>query len=188
MELKGRLLNITRDIRTDAYQITLEAQEIPPGVDKLPENLRINLTRWTNKRSMSANAYYWVLVTKIAKVLGQSTAYVHNMLLMDYGTVELIDGQVPIVSVKEGLGTAHDILESTLYHLRPTSYVYMKHDGHKYRDYQLLKGSSLYDTEEMSQLIDGAVAEAKEMGIETLAPDELERMMKDYEEHYSNKH
>ena len=185
MELKGKLLDIVRNIRTGAYQITLEAQEIPPGVDSLPENLRISLTRWTNKRSLTANAYYWVLVTKIAKVLGQSTAYVHNMLLMDYGTVEMIDGQVPIVSVREGLGAAHDILESTLYHLRPTSYVYMKHDGQTYRDYQLLKGSSQYDTDEMTQLIDGAVAEAKQMGIEVLPPEEFERMMKDYEEHYN---
>ena len=185
MELKGKLLNVVQDIRSGAYQVTLEMMEIPPGADKLPENLRINLTRWTNKRSLTANAYYWVLVGKMAKILGQSTAYVHNTLMMDYGTVDLIDGQVPIVSVREGYDAAHDIMESTRYHLRPTSYSYMKHDGLIYRDYQRLKGSSQYDTEEMTQLIDGAVAEARQMGIETLPSDELERMMKDYEEHYN---
>ena len=186
MEFKGKLLNILYDRKTDEYRIETAVKEIPSGIDDLQErDLRISLTRWVNKRSLSANAYYWLLVTKMSKALHQSTAYVHNMLLMDYGTVETIDGQIPIVSVKEGLAAAHDILESTLYHLRPTSYVYMKHDGQTYRDYQLLKGSSQYDTEEMAQLIDGAVAEAKQMGIEVLPPEELERMMKDYEEHYA---
>ena len=37
-------------------------------------------------------------------------------------------------------------------------------------------GSSTYNTKEMSVLIDGVVSEAKEMGIETLSPAELERM------------
>jgi hypothetical protein len=34
----------------------------------------------------------------------------------------------------------------------------------------------MYDTKEMSVLIDGIVSEAKELGIETLTPDELERI------------
>ena len=44
--------------------------------------------------------------------------------------------------------------------------------------YAMIKGSSEYDTKEMSHFIDGIVAEAKELGIETLPPDELESMMK----------
>jgi hypothetical protein len=42
----------------------------------------------------------------------------------------------------------------------------------------MIKGSSEYDTKEMSRFIDGIVAEAKELGIETLPPAELETMMK----------
>jgi hypothetical protein len=40
------------------------------------------------------------------------------------------------------------------------------------------------DTKEMSILIDGIVSEAKEMGIETLTPDELARI--EYIENTSN--
>ena len=43
------------------------------------------------------------------------------------------------------------------------------------------KGSSGYNTSEMSALIDGVVSECKEMGIETLPPEELERMMDAYD-------
>ena len=44
----------------------------------------------------------------------------------------------------------------------------------------MIKGSSEYDTKEMSSFIDGIISEAKGLGIETLPPEELERMMKDY--------
>jgi hypothetical protein len=39
-----------------------------------------------------------------------------------------------------------------------------------------MRGSHTYDTKEMARLIDGVVYEAKSIGIETLSPDELERM------------
>ena len=50
-------------------------------------------------------------------------------------------------------------------------------NGKLYRVYVVMRGSHTYDTKEMSRLIDGTVQEAKEHGIETLPPDELERMM-----------
>ena len=50
-----------------------------------------------------------------------------------------------------------------------------------YRTYIMLKGSSAYDTQEMSVLIEGLVSECKELGIETLPPDEIKRMLMTYE-------
>ena len=41
---------------------------------------------------------------------------------------------------------------------------------------RIFKGSSEYDTREMSVLIDGVISEAKELDIETLPPHEIERM------------
>lgn len=53
--------------------------------------------------------------------------------------------------------------------------------------YAKLKGTSEYDTKEMSRFIDGIVSEAKELGIETLPPDEVARMKREWknEEHPS---
>lgn len=48
--------------------------------------------------------------------------------------------------------------------------------GKLFNHYLVIKGSSDYDTAEMASFIDGIVSEAKELGIETLTPDELERM------------
>jgi hypothetical protein len=44
----------------------------------------------------------------------------------------------------------------------------------------MIKGSSEYDTAEMSKFIDELVLEAKNQGIETLPPAELERMTKEW--------
>lgn len=41
-------------------------------------------------------------------------------------------------------------------------------------------GSSTYNTKEMSVLIDSIVCEAKELGIETATPEELERMKREW--------
>jgi hypothetical protein len=39
-----------------------------------------------------------------------------------------------------------------------------------------LRGSHTYNTAEMSRLIDAAVEEAKELGVETMTPEQLEKM------------
>ena len=54
--------------------------------------------------------------------------------------------------------------------------------------YQVYRGSHTYDTKEMSILIGGTVQEAKDLDIETMPPDELERMMKAYEASYERTH
>ena len=187
MEAKGKLLDIVRDIRTGEYRITLAVKEIPSGIDHLQDrDLRIALTRWTNKRSLTSSAYYWVLVGKLAKALGRTEGWIHNWLLCRYGAPMIVDGKVPCVAIKDSAAAQIDVMESTTYHLRATSKVFVN-NGEVFRYYQMLKGSSAYDTEEMAQLIDGAVDEAVGIGIEVLPPEEIERMMRDYEEHYLNR-
>ena len=48
--------------------------------------------------------------------------------------------------------------------------------GKLFKHYKVIRGQSAYDTKEMSTFIDGIVSEAKELDIETLTPDEIERM------------
>jgi hypothetical protein len=51
-------------------------------------------------------------------------------------------------------------------------------NGEEISRYRLINGSSLYNTLEMSKLIDGIVSEAKELDIQTATPEEL-RIMKE---------
>lgn len=128
------------------------------------------------KRSLDSNSYYWVLVTKLADKLHLSKIRVHNMMLRSYGQIELIDDKACYIVIPDTDAAYESALEADTYHIKPTSQVKEGKDGSMYRTYMLLRGSSTYNTHEMSILLDGLIQEAKQQGIETLPPAELERI------------
>lgn len=177
MEIRGRLIDIVRSLSGE-FRITFGVQVIPKGIDALRDvDLRITLKRWREKRSLSANAYYWVLVGKIADHLNASQNAVHNILLRRYGQIELIDGEPVTMMIPDTQEAEEKVENAETYHLKPTSHTRTGKDGKVYRAYRMIKGSSEYDSKEMATLIDGAVSEAKHMGIETLPDEEIERMI-----------
>lgn len=187
MELKGKLLDVSRDILSGLIRITFTAESLPSGLDKLRgKDLLIQAKEWRGRRTLNANAYYWTLVGRIARELGTQQAFVHNMLLRDYGTLEEADGQNLIVMVPDTDDAAERVMMSEHYHLKPTSFV-RDWNGRTCREYLVIRGSSTYDTGEMSALINGAVSEAKSLGIETLSEDALKEMLGEhYGEYHSN--
>lgn len=184
--MRGKLHSITRDAMSGAQYVAFEVESIPSGIGSLQEkDLDIDLKIHREKRSLNANAYYWTLVEKISNLLGASRPYIHNMLLRDYGTLEIVAGYNVPVYLPDCQEAELLALESEDDHLKPTSRSKLI-NGELFREYLRIKGSRRYDTAEMSVLINGAVSEAEIMGIEVLPPDELERMMAAYEEHYSD--
>ena len=100
----------------------------------------------------------------------------HNQLLDSYGTLaEDEDGNCIIHFLPE----TEDYLRYKHEHYKPTGII-VEFEGVRYCKFYRIKGSSQYNTREMSRLIDGLVSECKECGIETLTPEELERMMVQY--------
>lgn len=185
MKVKADSLNIVQDILNGGFVLQMHITEIPSGAEKLREEaLAVSITKWRERRSLTANAYYWVLVSKIAEAAGMSNARAHNMLLRSYGVPETIGGQLTIAMLP--VEAEDEILERELYHLKPTSKTKIGKDGQIFRAYILLKGSSDYDTKEMARLIDGTVEEAKMLGLETLPEEEIERMMAAYEVNHTN--
>lgn len=126
-------------------------------------------------RTNRQNAYYWQLLTQVADAMRISKAAMHNLMLRDYGQLCMVDGQLLEVKIPDTVSGESSVLRSETYHLRPTSKVIVE-QGLDYRIYYLLRGSHEYNTTEMSILVDGLVMEARHLGIETLTPDELERM------------
>ena len=124
-------------------------------------------------RTNRQNAYYWQLLTQLADCMRMSKAEAHNQMLRDYGQLYMIDGQPVEVMVPDTEAGERSALRSETYHLRPTSKIA---GGRGCRIYFLLRGSHEYNTAEMSYLVDGLVQEAKQLGIETLTPDELEKL------------
>ena len=132
--------------------------------------LDLSLKEFKPKRSLNANAYMWALIGKIAEVLRISQNEVYHRMLCDYGTLEKEDGCVQYVSIR-----ADAKLTGWLYvHTKPIKTVDL--EGKKFTHYAPIKGSSEYNTKEMSFLLDGVIYEAKELGIEVMTPEELERL------------
>lgn len=186
MKLRGRIKGIARDMLSGECRVTFGVASVP-DMDALlkEEDLDIEVKKHRESRSLNANAYYWSLVGRMADILKAPKSEIHNRLLRDYGTLEEAGGQLVTLLLPDEDEVAKEVDRKETYHLKPTSHLKEGKDGRMFRAYFLIKGSSEYDTKEMSTLIDGAISEAKELGIETLTPEEHERMMAAYEEHHA---
>lgn len=134
------------------------------------EDYDIVIKKHREKRSLNANSYYWVLVHKLSAKLGISSSELHNELLSRYGELQKdADGNVVYIMLKD----TEDYMKDSNIHLKATSKTKRGNDGKIYRWFVLMKGSSAYDTKEMSRLLDGLISECKEQSIETMTPREL---------------
>jgi hypothetical protein len=88
MECKAYVKDISRDIRSNRINllITVEGADLT-FFEKVKEDmaLLLSLVKWKEKRSLTANAYFHVLVGKIADELKESKPYVKNLLISRYG-------------------------------------------------------------------------------------------------------
>ena len=169
METTGRVENITKDWKSDKLIISFLVDSIPADLEDLQnKNLDVVAKPHRDKRSLNANAYFHALSGKIAEKLGTSLTHEKNRMIREYGQYEVIDGMIPTLTAKEKY--EDKMLDIEGVHLkvveRPGGTVKMA----------VMRGSHTYNTAEMSRLIDATVEEAKELGIETLTPDQLERM------------
>lgn len=127
----------------------------------------VKIDKHREKRSLNANAYLWKLVTEIGNILNKSKEEVYLQMLIDYGQSEMVS----ILSEIEVKGYFK------YYKLAGTSIL----NGKEFNNYKIYKGSSEYDTKEMSILLNGVVQEAKNLGIKTKDDIELERLVEEWE-------
>lgn len=167
MELTGKFDAVNVDFITGALKVTFtvnEKAELMQGYDDLKnvELLAIEVKPYRKKRSLNANAYAWKLITDIADVIRASKDEVYLRMLKQYGQSELIS-VVSHIPIGDYVKYYEEAGESTL-------------NGKLFKHYRVYKGSSEFDTREMAVLIDGIVSDAKELGIPTETPEEIERM------------
>lgn len=138
------------------------------GTDKIYD---CTLKEHREKRSLTANAYYWKLLGEFAEYEKASRVRLHNEMLRHYGQDFVIDGNVVYVTLPEN-DRWKDMEEI---HVRPLQQTFTK-GGTVYRTFILMRGSHEFNTAEMARLIDGLIQEIKgsEAPIETLTPAELQ--------------
>ena len=126
------------------------------------EKLVIKIDKFREKRSLNANNYAWKLITEIGNKTRQSKEDVYLMMLKRYGQSDMVS-VVAEVPVQYYFKYYEEAGESTL-------------KGKLFKHYKVFKGSSEFDTKEMSIFIDGIVNEAQDLGIPTDTPDRIAKM------------
>lgn len=125
----------------------------------LEKEKKYELNEYRKKRSLDQNSYMWELINQIANELRKSKEEVYEDLLFGYGQISsiLMLSSINPQGYFKYYRKSHEI----------------KSSGVLYTEYRIAKGSSEMDTKEMTILLDGVIQEAKQLGIETLPPNQL---------------
>lgn len=174
MRITGRIVGANIDFRTNKPQLTFEVNELNDFkllVDELKDKpkLSIEVKQYRARRSLDANAYFFVLADKVAERLNTTKIDVYRNCIKEIGGVS------EIVCVKDdaveklreawgekGIGWQTDTFPSKLQGCTNVILYY---------------GSSTYDTAQMSRLIENIIQDCKDLGIETATPDEIAYML-----------
>lgn len=167
--MKGRLLDLSVGLNRK-QRLTLELDsDFRESFEQLREaELDIEIKKHRKRRSLDANAYAWVLIDKIAQVMQIEKKQIYREAIRNIGGVsEVLCMQEEAVDkfcrswAEHGIGWQTEVMPSKIAGCSNVM-VYF--------------GSSTYDTKQMGALIDQLIQDAKELGIETLSPDELSRL------------
>ena len=114
------------------------------------------------KRTLTQNAYYWVLLHELAKALKIDNDTAHKMMLERYGVYE-------VISVLNGI-------DLTCYFKYFEEIGSGAVNGKQFTHYKIFKGSSQMDSKEFAVLLDGLISDCEELGIPTLTREEIAQL------------
>ena len=173
MKLSGCITDASIDFVSGKPKLTLQINEkhdFLQGYDDLKdrEKLSIEIKPYRARRSLDANAYCWKLIGDIAERLGVTREEVYRHSIKEIG------GNCEVVCVKNtaverlragwerhGMGWQTETFPSKIEGCTNVILYY---------------GSSVYDTAQMSRLIDNIVQDCKELGIQTETPAKIAEM------------
>ena len=178
MECKGELKQILgKDGQNLNVLLSLTDTNPESLNDLFNQELSVRLTKYHPKRSLDANSYCWVILSKLAEKLNTSKEELYEFKLRQYGVpYEDETGRHVVVAIKS------DIPQKEL----PGHWLWLK-DTNGASNYMKIKGTSEYDSAEMAHFIDMIVQDAKDMGIETLTPKQLEEMKNEWNQYCNRK-
>lgn len=145
--------------------ITTEKSIINALQTQNDKDLIISIKEFKKRRSVSQNAYLWVLLNELAIKLHSTKDEIYKEFVKDYGLFTILPIKNEAVEsfidkwCKNGIGWfCQNLGESKL---------------NGYTKLIAYYGTSTYNTSEMNRVIEAVVDSCKENGIETLTPDEI---------------
>lgn len=134
--------------------------------------LKIDIDIAREKRSLDANAYFHVLIHKIAERLEVSDDEVKVRMVVSYGELAK-DENGEYIELKLPSNITPEIF------YKYVEFVGDEIDecGKTWNKYLAYKETHTFDSKEMSKLLEGTIYEAQELGIDTRTPDEVAKMI-----------
>lgn len=146
---------------------SIYAKQIDAIVGEFNPNNEYELKPYKQKRSLSANAYLWVLADKLADKLRTTKEEIYKIAVAQVGVFEEIKVTSPEAGKRfkriwqqNGLGWLTKTIDDT------TILAYY--------------GSSTYDSKQLARVIDFLQEECKEQGVETRPQWEVDAMLKEW--------
>ena len=175
MKFTGKLVDVSIDYLSRKPKITFIANEteILEQIDEIKtlDKICVDAKKYRQKRSLDAHAYCWTLLGKIAIKMKKTSLEVYRKAISEAGVYEIIpikneavDRYIEIWQ-GNGLGWICEKFPSKL-------------EG--FTNVRAFYGSSVYDTAEMSRLIDYIITDCKELGIETEPKEYIDNLLKEW--------
>jgi hypothetical protein len=140
---------------------------------KAADKLSIKIGKFKQKRSLDANAYCWVLISRLAEKLNIPKTDIYRAAIKEIGgnsdTVCIQDKAVDSLRdgwQRNGIGWLTETMPSKIEGCTNVILYY---------------GSSTYDKGQMSRLINNIVEECKLQGIETKSAEEVDSLLRQWE-------
>ena len=153
--------------------LTFKVDKLSPEqletLEKVREKPIEVILKSNRKRSLDSNSYMWVILSKIAEVVGSSKDEVYEELLQKYGYLD----EDAVITVK-----AECDISRIDGHWR-----FLKGNG-SFKAYIRIIGTSEYDPRQMNHFLDQVIIEAQDLGIETDTPEQIEEYKRLYEQRY----
>ena len=168
--MRGRLKDLTfNGDGTQNITVTVGAN-FREAFDLLKDkDVTVEIKKASNRRTNNQNAFAWSLIDQIAAAKHEKISTIYREALRDVGGISTMVGMkdeaIPVF--REGwekghLGRQVEIIPGST---KPG-----------WSNVKIFFGSSEFDTEQMSRLIDNLIQDAESLGIPTITEKELERM------------
>ena len=173
--MRGRLVDMSIGLnRKQRITIELDA-DFREGYARLKgTELDVDIKKYRKIRSKTANAYFHVLVNRIAAVRGGSEDVVKAELVTQYGALAKDDKGLTV-----GFKLPASVDASSIYPY-VKCFDTREEGGRLFNCYLVYKQTHCMDSKEMARLIDGAIEVARELGIETDTPEQLARYKQEW--------
>jgi hypothetical protein len=172
MECIGKLKDVSRDWMTNQYNITFTVEpSVINSIDSIKdcEKLSIKAVKYRKKRSLDANALLWSCLGQIASSLQADKWDIYLQMLKRYGKYTYICVKPNMVDSVRSQWRETEVIGEV--NINGTEAVQML----------CYFGSSTYNTQEYSVLLDGVISEMQEMGLETPPSQEMKRALEEWE-------